>query len=375
MEKNKGITLVALVITIIVLLILAGVTIFLFIGDNGIIEKAKNTKIETNKSAALEKMELKLLDFNIAILKDANRYAALNDLEELVDVNSKYYDSEISKIQIDENQAIIETDGYQFIVNKNLKVIQIDESDMKILPNNINVWLKYAGIENKGRYNTLDDVLQDITTVEILMNSEKAIKYMLESSDIFNEVLEDQNAMKELGKSEYGVKEIVLNSELLEKVKNSNYPDTIEAGSVCVPKMTSNTAPYGIVSGSAHYQNGNQWAPWAAFSRHAHNIGSGTDGWYAVVSPAWIQYEFEEEVQVYKMKIYAEVGSSYSNSSNLLLKCSTDGINYQDVSNIENYSIKKTSSYYTTALKKAKYWKLTTSQAMRVYDLQFYAIK
>lgn len=41
LKGQKGITLVALVITIIVLLILAGVTISLVIGDNGILNHAK----------------------------------------------------------------------------------------------------------------------------------------------------------------------------------------------------------------------------------------------------------------------------------------------------------------------------------------------
>ena len=43
-EKNKGITLIALVITIIVLLILAGVTIATLTGDNGILTKASQAK-------------------------------------------------------------------------------------------------------------------------------------------------------------------------------------------------------------------------------------------------------------------------------------------------------------------------------------------
>lgn len=46
MKKNRGITLVALVITIIVLLILVGVTIFFTIGENGIINLAKVAKNE-----------------------------------------------------------------------------------------------------------------------------------------------------------------------------------------------------------------------------------------------------------------------------------------------------------------------------------------
>ena len=43
----KGITLVALVVTIVVLLILAGVSINLVLGDNGIIKKAQEAKKRT----------------------------------------------------------------------------------------------------------------------------------------------------------------------------------------------------------------------------------------------------------------------------------------------------------------------------------------
>ena len=46
-KTNKGITLIALVITIIVLLILAGVTIAMITGENGILTKANNSKNET----------------------------------------------------------------------------------------------------------------------------------------------------------------------------------------------------------------------------------------------------------------------------------------------------------------------------------------
>lgn len=44
MQKNKGITLIALVVTIVILLILVGVTIASFTGDDGIVNETKNTK-------------------------------------------------------------------------------------------------------------------------------------------------------------------------------------------------------------------------------------------------------------------------------------------------------------------------------------------
>ena len=47
LKKNKGITLTALVITIVVLLILAGVTIATLTGDNGIIKKVNEVSERT----------------------------------------------------------------------------------------------------------------------------------------------------------------------------------------------------------------------------------------------------------------------------------------------------------------------------------------
>ena len=58
MKKNKGITLIALIITIIVLLILAGVTIAMLMGDNGIITQAQKAKISTELSGYKEELEL-----------------------------------------------------------------------------------------------------------------------------------------------------------------------------------------------------------------------------------------------------------------------------------------------------------------------------
>ena len=47
MGKEKGITLVALVVTVIILLILASVTLSMLTGDNGIISKAREAKEKT----------------------------------------------------------------------------------------------------------------------------------------------------------------------------------------------------------------------------------------------------------------------------------------------------------------------------------------
>ena len=64
LRKNKGITLIALVITIIVLLILAGVSIAMLTGQNGILTQAQKAKSETENAAKNE----------AAILDEYNKY-------------------------------------------------------------------------------------------------------------------------------------------------------------------------------------------------------------------------------------------------------------------------------------------------------------
>ena len=65
MRNQKGITLIALVITIIVLLILAGVTIAMLSGENGILNRATSTQAYNELAEAKENILLKA-DENIA---------------------------------------------------------------------------------------------------------------------------------------------------------------------------------------------------------------------------------------------------------------------------------------------------------------------
>ena len=60
MKEQKGITLIALVITIIVLLILAGVSIAMLTGENGILTKATTSKTETEKAEVAERINMEL---------------------------------------------------------------------------------------------------------------------------------------------------------------------------------------------------------------------------------------------------------------------------------------------------------------------------
>ena len=80
MKTNKGLTLIALVITIIVLLILSGVSLSLTLGENGVINKASTVESTFNQSEVLE--ELKNLT--------ASKYLEVYNETLGIDLSSKY---------------------------------------------------------------------------------------------------------------------------------------------------------------------------------------------------------------------------------------------------------------------------------------------
>ncbi len=80
MKKNKGITLIALVITIIVLLILAGVSIATLLGENGILSQATKAVEKTNNATEKEKVQLAC---NAQMSKNAEKGKYTIDVEDI----------------------------------------------------------------------------------------------------------------------------------------------------------------------------------------------------------------------------------------------------------------------------------------------------
>ena len=88
-KKNKGITLISLVITIIVLLILAGVTIASLTGENGLLGRAIESRDATEKAQFIEEVRVLIL---------GKKTWSSNDEEimiKLKDYFAKYNDTEI----------------------------------------------------------------------------------------------------------------------------------------------------------------------------------------------------------------------------------------------------------------------------------------
>ena len=87
--KQSGITLIALVISIIVMLILAGVSLNATIGDNGIITQAQNAKLKSGMSVLEEYLQEKFVEYYDDTENYTNKVELLNDkIPELLLTNS-----------------------------------------------------------------------------------------------------------------------------------------------------------------------------------------------------------------------------------------------------------------------------------------------
>ncbi len=174
-QKEDGITLIALVITIIVLLILAGITIATLTGENGMLNKA-NTAGEENKKKEYEEI-LKLIGNSLKVDKTVNNWSNKTYLDE--------FEKEIRK-EDKLNEAEINRRN-----NETIHVITKEKYVYKIVENEV----KYIGIqgENPPIDLTKEDITFNITpneeytnqdiTIEIIVNTEIGTNILQYSTD------------------------------------------------------------------------------------------------------------------------------------------------------------------------------------------------
>ena len=118
LKATKGITLIALVITIIVLLILAAVSIATLTGENGILSKANTAKTETEKAGAKEKVQMAVM----SSFDDSGKldYTQLKtNLDKVEGIDKKTVPPTIIE---DTFPFTVKVDGYDVKIDENGKV-------------------------------------------------------------------------------------------------------------------------------------------------------------------------------------------------------------------------------------------------------------
>lgn len=158
MKSNKGITLIALIITIIVLLILAGVTIALTVGNNGVITKAQGAQKKQSLATFKEQIELKLaekqMEYKINKKKSMNveEFLALDQevsedfyISEDIQPKRPKLETELVVDNDEDTKGVLEVEGIMGMKFRLILIITVEED---------NKWKEYRwnfiGGEYKG---------------------------------------------------------------------------------------------------------------------------------------------------------------------------------------------------------------------------------
>ena len=170
-RKNKGITLIALVLTIIVLLILAGISIRILGGENGLITKTKIAKEENKKSEYKEKLSIAKSE---TIVEKDGQDINLDEYIEQIKADKIDGIKSIEKITNDKAKIITE-EGFIFIITVN--TIEDYENE----DNTPDISIKDANIEFSFDPNTWTNSSVKVTVTQ------KENKYVIQlSKDAIN---------------------------------------------------------------------------------------------------------------------------------------------------------------------------------------------
>ena len=110
-KEVRGITIISLVITIVVFLILAGVSVSLVIGNNNLFDKAKSTQKIQTIAGIKEVLELEKVDIQVE-----RKTVNLENYLEQISTGKKNYDLSSTEKIDDKNAYIIINDQYKFLL-------------------------------------------------------------------------------------------------------------------------------------------------------------------------------------------------------------------------------------------------------------------
>ena len=179
MKKQKGITLIALVITIIILLILAGVTISMLTGDNGILKQATNAREQSEKEKIKEQIKLDIME------KQVGKEGKDLTEDELTDIILKYGEITGSGDDI-KGKVIKTTPGRYEIPVEDVYTGEIKKEDPGIYNSNDELIVSWDDLVNKYEFDISGESTSEtkkIMLIEIISkNNLDAKKVVIDDS-------------------------------------------------------------------------------------------------------------------------------------------------------------------------------------------------
>lgn len=138
--KQKGITLIALIITIIILLILSGVVLNFALGNNGIFKLARNTSKNWQNSVEIETSQLNNLDSQVQHIIISSRGS--------ITINKEEYES--LKLRVENLEKSLNTANETITELQKWKYVGMCENDNTIqYPENVTELYVYPWIYKK----------------------------------------------------------------------------------------------------------------------------------------------------------------------------------------------------------------------------------
>lgn len=221
-DDPKAITLIALVITIIILIILAGVAISLTIGENGLFNKVKYAKEEYKLAQAKEELEVEIINVQTIIMEEQGRNATLEDLQSLIDTSK--YEIVLHYEQVASSETITQKSTYaevkeieskiKFIVDDKLVIrdVELIDKNESSRINNFDISIENAN----GSYLTINAsnaTTNDGSTIQLY-------KYYV-NGEKMQETTEDTFTVTNLElNTEYSIKVITVDEDGKEKASS-----------------------------------------------------------------------------------------------------------------------------------------------------------
>ncbi len=148
LKSNKAITLIALVVTIVVLLILAGISLNLVLGNNGLIKKSKYAKEETTVADEKEKVEMAYVS---AALKKLGDTVTAEELQEELDSSVGAGKTVVTSNGDGTLNVLFNETGHNYNVDEGtVEKVEIDNTKMAMFDTGENVAKKMYALAPDG---------------------------------------------------------------------------------------------------------------------------------------------------------------------------------------------------------------------------------
>ena len=201
-------------------------------------------------------------------------------------------------------------------------------------------WLDSANI-NKN-YTTIEEVLDDTSTLQTLINTTQSCNYLAASPDWAVKIANNETAMTYIGNNSTCADKLYSDVTWAKAMANSQYFEKVL--SPLVPPMTSSTQPSGQVTAISCYGGScdtSRYAAWHAFT--GVDTGVWEDCWQSQSAPnPWITYMFPQKVSAVKVKmsfIKAKNATSIFNDGTFKIQASNDNSTWTDVTDVTTFSI------------------------------------